>query len=106
MIIKNHNNKLQIKPAYVNFITSFDIKSFNKQYNNHDIILVIDFDSNLIDVLDDWMIVLKKTNNFLIIVVDLIDEFLLKNKFFIFVPTLKESIDYIYIERINKDLGL
>jgi len=85
MTIKKDNSVLQIKPKDVNFIITFDIRSYDKQYNNQNIILVIDF--NLTDILDDWMIALK-------------------NKSFIFVPTLKEAIDYIGLERINKDLGL
>ena len=106
MIIDNHNNILKIKPNNKNFIQSFNIDLFQTKYKNHDVILLIDFiiDSNLIDFINNWTKILKKNSNYLIVVVDLIDEYLLKNKSIIFVPTLKEAIDFIELEKINKDL--
>jgi hypothetical protein len=70
--------------------------------------LIIDFiiDSSLIDILNKWMIELERTNNSVLIVVDLADESLLKNESIIIVPSIKEAIDYIELERINRDLGL
>lgn len=108
MIIDNHNNILKIKPNNKNFIQSFNIDLFQTKYKNHDVILLIDFiiDSNLIDSINNWTKILKKNSNYLIVVVDLIDEYLLKNKSIIFVPTLKEAIDFIELEKINKDLRL
>ena len=108
MIIDNHNNILKIKPNNKNFIQSFNIDLFQTKYKNHDVILLIDFiiDSNLIDFINNWTKILKKNSNYLIVVVDLIDEYLLKNKSIIFVPTLKEAIDFIELEKINKDLRL
>jgi len=52
------------------------------------------------------MIELERTNNSVLIVVDLADESLLKNESIIIVPSIKEAIDYIELERINRDLGL
>ena len=70
--------------------------------------MIIDFiiDSSLIDILNKWMIELERTNNSVLIVVDLADESLLKNESIIIVPSIKEAIDYIELERINRDLGL
>lgn len=108
MIFEQHNNILKLKPNNENFIKSFNLDLFNIKYNNHDVILIIDFiiDSSLIDVLNKWMIELERTNNSLLIVVDLADEYLLENESIIIVPSIKEAIDYIELERINKDLGL
>tara|TARA_B100000767_G_scaffold91099_1_gene87491 strand:+ start:683 stop:1009 length:327 start_codon:yes stop_codon:yes gene_type:complete len=108
MIIDNHNNILKIKPNNKNFIQSFNIDLFQTKYKNHDVILLIDFiiDPNLIDFINNWTKILKKKCNYLIVVVDLIDEYLLNNKSIIFVPTLKEAIDFIELEKINKDLRL
>lgn len=108
MIVKQKNEILEIKPINIKFIKSFKINSFNKKYKNHDIILVIDFliDVDLTDIIYKWVSILKKTNNFLIIVVDNINEDLLNNQSFIFVPTIKEAIDYINLEKINKHLDL
>jgi len=108
MIFEQHNNILKLKPNNENFIKSFNLDLFNIKYNNHDVILIIDFiiDSSLIDVLNKWMIELERTNNSVLIVVDLADEYLLENESIIIVPSIKEAIDYIELERINKDLGL
>jgi len=108
MIFEQHNNILKLKPNNENFIKSFNLDLFNIKYNNHDVILIIDFiiDSSLIDILNKWMIELERTNNSLLIVVDLADEYLLENESIIIVPSIKEAIDYIELERINKDLGL
>jgi hypothetical protein len=108
MIFEQHNNILKLKPNNENFIKSFNLDLFNIKYNNHDVILIIDFiiDSSLIDVLNKWMIELERTNNSVLIVSDLSDEYLLKNESIIIVPSIKEAIDYIELERINKDLGL
>ena len=108
MIFEQHNNILKLKPNNKNFIKSFNLDLFNIKYNNHDVILIIDFiiDSSLIDILNKWMIELERTNNSVLIVVDLADESLLKNESIIIVPSIKEAIDYIELERINKDLGL
>ena len=108
MIFEQHNNILKLKPNNKNFIKSFNLDLFNIKYNNHDVILIIDFiiDSSLIDILNKWMIELERTNNSVLIVVDLADEYLLKNESIIIVPSIKEAIDYIELERINKDLGL
>ena len=108
MIFEQHNNILKLKPNNENFIKSFNLDLFNIKYNNHDVILIIDFiiDSSLIDVLKKWMIELERTNNSVLIVGDLSDEYLLKNESIIIVPSIKEAIDYIELERINKDLGL
>lgn len=108
MIFEQHNNILKLKPNNENFIKSFNLDLFNIKYNNHDVILIIDFiiDSSLIDILNKWMIELERTNNSVLIVVDLADEYLLENESIIIVPSIKEAIDYIELERINKDLGL
>ena len=108
MIFGQHNNILKLKPNNENFIKSFNLDLFNIKYNNHDVILIIDFiiDSSLIDVLNKWMIELERTNNSVLIVVDLADESLLKNESIIIVPSIKEAIDYIELERINRDLVL
>ena len=108
MIFEQHNNILKLKPNNENFIKSFNLDLFNIKYNNHDVILIIDFiiDSSLIDILNKWMIELERTNNSVLIVVDLADESLLKNESIIIVPSIKEAIDYIELERINRDLGL
>ena len=108
MIFEQHNNILKLKPNNENFIKSFNLDLFNIKYNNHDVILIIDFiiDSSLIDILNKWMIELERTNNSLLIVIDLADEYLLENESIIIVPSIKEAIDYIELERINKDLGL
>ena len=108
MIIEDHNNILKIKTDNINFVKLFDLDLFNMKYNNFDVILVIDFliDSILIDILDNWITILERTDNSLIVVVGLIDEYLIKNQSIVFVPTLNEAIDYIELEKINKDLGL
>ena len=108
MIIEDHNNILKIKTDNINFVKLFDLDLFNMKYNNYDVILVIDFliDSILIDILDNWITILERTDNSLIVVVGLIDEYLIKNQSIVFVPTLNEAIDYIELEKINKDLGL
>jgi len=108
MIIEDHNNILKIKTDNINFVKLFDLDLFNMKYNNYDVILVIDFliDSILIDILNNWITILERTDNSLIVVVGLIDEYLIKNQSIVFVPTLNEAIDYIELEKINKDLGL
>ena len=108
MIIEDHNNILKIKTDNINFVKLFDLDLFNMKYNNYDVILVIDFliDSILIDILKNWITILERTDNSLIVVVGLIDEYLIKNQSIVFVPTLNEAIDYIELEKINKDLGL
>ena len=108
MIIEDHNNILKIKTDNINFVKLFDLDLFNVKYNNYDVILVIDFliDSILIDILNNWITILERTDNSLIVVVGLIDEYLIKNQSIVFVPTLNEAIDYIELEKINKDLGL
>ena len=108
MIFEQDNNILKIKIENRTFIDSFDIKFIKKKYLNHDIIFIIDFliDSNLIDTLCVWSEELKKINCCLLIVVNLIDEVLLNKESVLFVPSLEEAIDYIKLERINKDLDL
>jgi len=108
MIIEDHNNILKIKTDNINFVKLFDLDLFNMKYDNYDVILVIDFliDSILIDILNNWITILERTDNSLIVVVGLIDEYLIKNQSIVFVPTLNEAIDYIELEKINKDLGL
>ena len=108
MIIEDHSNILKIKTDNINFVKSFNLDLFSKNYKNYDVILMIDFliDLNLIELLNNWTLKLEGTSNLLIVVVDLIDEVLLKNQSIIFVPTLNEAIDYIELEKINKDLGL
>lgn len=108
MVFELHNNILKIKIENRSFINSFDIELIKKKYLNHDIIFIIDFliDSNLIDTLCVLTKELKKVNCCLLIVVNLIDEVLLNKESVIFVPSLEEAIDYIELERINKDLDL
>ena len=108
MTFVQNDGIIQIKPENDIFIKSFNFNKFNKEFKNQDIILVIDFliDSNCINCLNNWTIELKKNNNYLLIVVDSNEAHLLKHKYLAFVPSIIEAVDYIQLERINKDLGL
>lgn len=108
MVFEHQNNILKIKIENRTFIDSFNVEFIKKKYLNHDIIFIIDFliDPNLIDALCVLTKELKKVNCCLLIVVNIIDEVLLNKESVLFVPSLEEAIDYIELERINKDLDL
>tara|TARA_X000000368_G_scaffold246429_1_gene194679 strand:+ start:533 stop:856 length:324 start_codon:yes stop_codon:yes gene_type:complete len=82
----------------------------NLQQNEYksDLILEIDFQitSKLIKIFSDCKKLLEKSNKVLIIIHNPIDEFLLSHEFLVFVPSIKEAVDYIELERINRDLGI
>lgn len=82
----------------------------NLQHNKYksDLIFEIDFQitSKFIKIFSNCKKLLEKSNKVLIIIHNPIDDFLLSNEFLVFVPSIKEAVDYIELERINRDLGI
>lgn len=106
MIIEQENKVIYFKNPNFNFIKSFDLISFKKKYNNYDVILEINFSitSNLIRIIFNWNEVLQNNNRILINVVQSMNKLSGINESLIFVPTYNEAIDFIELERINRDM--
>ena len=61
--------------------------------------------SDLIRIIFNWNEVLQKNNRVLINVVQSMNKLSGINESLIFVPTYHEAIDFIELERINRDLS-
>ncbi|MBQ22354.1 MAG: hypothetical protein CMD32_02965 [Flavobacteriales bacterium] len=107
MIIEQKNKIIYFKNPNFNFIKSLDLISFKKKYNNYDVILEINFSitSDLIRIIFNWNEVLQKNNRVLINVVQSMNKLSGINESLIFVPTYHEAIDFIELEKINRDLS-
>tara|TARA_B100000686_G_scaffold355351_1_gene473244 strand:- start:24604 stop:24927 length:324 start_codon:yes stop_codon:yes gene_type:complete len=97
---------LKIKPFNYDEIYCFDPKIFNKKYNNHDVILIIEFnvDKKFLSLMINWQKYLNK-NKILILVCNNLNIDLYNNDIII-LSNEKEAFDYIKLERITRGLSI